>query len=435
MLAVATPALLSAQAGPGAGVGPRGLPATGPPATAEYAVTFVESGLANGTSWNVTIASVVVKSTTTSIVFQEPDGTYLFLVGSVPGYTSNPEGNVTVSGGPVSVPILFTSNSTGTPGCTGYSWDGGNYTLHGDCLGSFQTDLRSYSATSGNTFENSTFDVAAIAEVNGAGDLAALLLPNHESTGAMSAVVEPSEVNVTDSIEANVTTAVGLNASTGAPDGEVPVWAPNEAPGSVGPTIWGNGSEVLGSVEVVIVLHFVVGPPATNRVKFDVSISGWPWVSSSDTLGIVIGATAAQGTSFAYSASNDTISELWSSNGTIASSLVFGASANATAGSAISTLEVSDQVGLYPIGTTPSIAQALLSFHGPGGYSALAYDPWIVFGPPSTISVPPTLPVATGGATLPLIAAGAIALATALLGVTAYRLRRGRVDQGLRSIS
>ena len=406
------------------------------PEVTDYAVTFVESGLPAGTSWNVTIAGTQLNSTSTDIVFDEPDGNYLSFIGAVPGYTTGPEVNVTVNGGPVTVPILFTSTSSGTQGCTSYSWQGGNstfdYALHGDCRGMFQVDLQSFSAISGYTFENSTFDVGALAEVDSAGNLAALLVTSHESTGTISVTSQGNEVNVTDSIVANVTTAIGLNASSGGPDGQVPIWSPNEALGGVGPTIWGSGSQVLGSVDVVIVLHFLVGSQGSNRVRFDVSLSGWPWANPADSLGLEIGATAEQQTYFVYTAANDTIAQRWTSNGTVASSLEFGATAIATVGNTNSTLGVTDQVALYPSGPAPDIAFALLSFQGQGGYSVLTYDPWIVFGSTPAIILPPGGPVA--GATLPLLAVVGIALATALLGVVAYRLRRRRVDEVLRSL-
>jgi hypothetical protein len=409
--------------------------AGGLPAVTEYAVTFVETGLPAGTEWNVTIDDTLVGSTSNSIVFQEPDGSYLFSVSQVPGFSTNPEGNVTVSGAPVTVPILFTSTSTGTQGCTSYSWQGGNYTFYGDCRGLFDADLRSFNASSGYTFENSTFDVGAVAELDRAGSLVALSEMDHESAGSITAVTQGNEVNVTDSIVANVTTAIGLNANSGSPNGEIPTWSPSDVPGSVGPTVWGSGTSVLGNISVVIVFHFVIGFQGSDRVKFDISMSGWPWVNPADALGVEIGATAEQQTYFVYSAPNDTIAQLWTSNETVASSLVFGGSANTTAGGANATVDVSNQVGLYPSGNAPDIAFALLSFQGAGGYSALTYDPWIVFGlTPGSVPLSGS-PAATGGATLSLIAVGGIASATVLLGLMAYRLRRGRVDEDLRSVA
>ena len=434
LLTATMAALVVAEGGIAPGPASGGLPARSATGVTEYAVTFLESGLAAGTNWSVTILGTTINSTSDSIVFQEPDGSYLFIIGPVAGYSYGPEGNVTVNGAPATVPILFTSTASG-PGCTSYNWQGGNFTLNGDCRGFFEINLRSFNATTGWTFENSTFDVGAIAEVNSAGDLVALSAMDHESIGSISVATQGNDVNFTDRIVANVTTVVGLDAESGSPNGQTPVWSPNEAPGSIGPTVWGSGATVLGSIEAVLVLHFVLGPTTSDRVRFDVSMTGWPWVNPGDSLGVVVGASAQQQTYFAYTASNDTIAQRWLSNGTVASSLVFDPTANATTGGVNSTLEVSDRVGLYPTGTSPNIAFALLSFQGTGGYSAMTYDPWIVFGATRAVVGPPPPTVLPGGATLPWVAVGGIALATAVLGVIAYQVRRHRVDEGLRSAS
>jgi hypothetical protein len=72
-----------------------------------YAVTFSETGLAASTSWEVTIASVSESSTTSSIVFSEPNGTFAWTIGSVAGYTTTWSGNGSVDAGPVSVGVRF----------------------------------------------------------------------------------------------------------------------------------------------------------------------------------------------------------------------------------------------------------------------------------------------------------------------------------------
>ena len=76
----------------------------------EYAVTFSEGGLPSGTSWSVTLGGVARSSTTTSIAFTEPNGTYSYSLGSVSGYTVNPSsGSLTVNGAAVSESITFTA--------------------------------------------------------------------------------------------------------------------------------------------------------------------------------------------------------------------------------------------------------------------------------------------------------------------------------------
>ena len=99
-----------------------------------YSVTFTETGLASGTSWSVTLAGTARSSTTTSIVFSEPNGTYSFSIGAVNGYTVSPaSGHSTVNGASVSESVTFTQvtytvtfTETGLP--SGTSW---SVTLNG----------------------------------------------------------------------------------------------------------------------------------------------------------------------------------------------------------------------------------------------------------------------------------------------------------------
>jgi hypothetical protein len=92
-----------------------GLSSAAPGSTAkstEFPVTFSESGLAAGTNWSISIGGQTHFSTGLWINVSEPDGTYLYTVGSVAGYTVAPEGNVTVNGAAVQVPIAFSPSVT-----------------------------------------------------------------------------------------------------------------------------------------------------------------------------------------------------------------------------------------------------------------------------------------------------------------------------------
>ena len=87
-----------------------------------YTVTFTESGLPSGTSWSVTVGGSTVPSTTTTITFTEPNGTFAYAVGSVTGFTVSPlSGSTTVAGtSPPRVSVSFTpiptsSSSSGLP--------------------------------------------------------------------------------------------------------------------------------------------------------------------------------------------------------------------------------------------------------------------------------------------------------------------------------
>ena len=74
-----------------------------------YAVTFTESGLAAGTNWSVVLNGTLAYSTTSSIVFEMPNGDYDYSVSSVAGYTISPPsaGSVDVNGAPQSKDVTF----------------------------------------------------------------------------------------------------------------------------------------------------------------------------------------------------------------------------------------------------------------------------------------------------------------------------------------
>ncbi len=78
--------------------------------SAYYSVTFTESGLPSGTSWQVTVEGVTQKATAgSSIVFFEPNGSYAYQIGDVSGWhqTAVPySGTVTVRGSEVTYPTL-----------------------------------------------------------------------------------------------------------------------------------------------------------------------------------------------------------------------------------------------------------------------------------------------------------------------------------------
>ena len=81
----------------------------------KYNITFTESGLPSGTSWSVTFNGTTESSTTDTMTFSVPNGTYSYSIGSVSGYTVSPStGSITVNGKNVSQSITFTSSSTTT---------------------------------------------------------------------------------------------------------------------------------------------------------------------------------------------------------------------------------------------------------------------------------------------------------------------------------
>lgn len=96
-----------------------------------YTLTFTETGLPAGTNWSITIGSSTVSSTTATISFSEPNGTYTFTVGSVSGYSPNATtGSATINGNNPGRTVAFSSNPAastflGLPGNEGYYLLGG----------------------------------------------------------------------------------------------------------------------------------------------------------------------------------------------------------------------------------------------------------------------------------------------------------------------
>jgi len=78
--------------------------------TPTYDVTFVESGLASGTSWSVTFNGATQASTSASISFTVPNGIYAYSVSVPSGYTSPStlSGTLTVDDANVIKNIVFT---------------------------------------------------------------------------------------------------------------------------------------------------------------------------------------------------------------------------------------------------------------------------------------------------------------------------------------
>ncbi len=79
-----------------------------PLAAAAYALTFSETGLAPKTGWNVTIGNLTVTTTTSSLVYQLPNGSYPWEVEAVAGYnTTTPNGTEPIAGAAANVAITF----------------------------------------------------------------------------------------------------------------------------------------------------------------------------------------------------------------------------------------------------------------------------------------------------------------------------------------
>lgn len=92
-----------------------------------YPVVFTETGLVNGTVWNVTIGPTATRSTGPSIEFELPNGSASIAIGAESGYTVSVAGSVSVSGAKLEVPVRFAAVSyavafTETGLAAGTSW-------------------------------------------------------------------------------------------------------------------------------------------------------------------------------------------------------------------------------------------------------------------------------------------------------------------------
>ena len=172
--------------------------------TKQYQVTFTESGLPSGTTWSVTAGGSTQSSSTNSISFTEPNGTYSFSVGAVSGYTSSPSsGSLTVNGNSVTETIIFTKSSQATYSVifyetglsSGTSW---SVTLQGS-TGSSSTNTISFTEPNG-TYSFSVGAVSGYTSTNSSGSVTV----NGQSAN-VEIVFTPtptySKVNVTGTID------------------------------------------------------------------------------------------------------------------------------------------------------------------------------------------------------------------------------------------
>jgi YVTN family beta-propeller protein len=83
------------------------------PVGSVYPVTFVETGLPGSTLWSVTFHGVTNSSTTSSIGFLDPNGTWGFTVGAIAGYSANvSSGSIHVDGAPAQQEVAFSHGTT-----------------------------------------------------------------------------------------------------------------------------------------------------------------------------------------------------------------------------------------------------------------------------------------------------------------------------------
>lgn len=77
-----------------------------------FGVTFTESGLPSGTHWDITIQGNTLGSSSTSVSFSEPNGTYIYTVSGAAGYSAKSPGAFTVTGSNKAISVPFVKNAT-----------------------------------------------------------------------------------------------------------------------------------------------------------------------------------------------------------------------------------------------------------------------------------------------------------------------------------
>jgi len=232
---------------------------TSPNAIAEKSVTFTESGLPAGRQWSVTLGGETQSSTTSTIVFGEPNGTYNYVVGEVHGYTASPStGSVGVLGANASVAVAFSSapytvtfSETGLP--AGHLWTA---VLAGVPETTSNASLN-FSVQDGSY----DFSVPPVA---------------HNTASPSSGTLEVDGADVLESVEFTVTTYTVTFTETGLPTGtDWSVWLNGTTEATASTSL--QFSELNGSYPFVVepVAGFSIDPRAgtVNVSGADVGVS------------------------------------------------------------------------------------------------------------------------------------------------------------------
>lgn len=158
----------------------------------DYAVTFIEKGLQNGTQWSISVGGSSESSNNSTITFLEPDGSYKFIMSSIQDYRPLPANftvdvrgyNITlvVIWLPVLYPVTFVES--GLPANTFWNVTLGNQT--------------NYSSNSTITFKvmNGTYEYS-IPDVNG--------VASSTPSGTIKVNGEPTKVFLQFSVPVNFT--------------------------------------------------------------------------------------------------------------------------------------------------------------------------------------------------------------------------------------
>lgn len=225
---------------------------------------------------------------------------------------------------------------------------------------------------------NISVGVRGLAEVTPVGSIDAIAPFSQEGIGW-----NLTWTNTSTGVQVNLTGAVPVGAASGN-------WSSSEWPEEEG------GS--LGAVPIRLTFHLTDRGNASSQwaVKFDLGVHGWPWVSRSDSLGLVLVSHAVGATSFEHG-SDDGVGEYANATGSLVATLSWGPSAQVTYanGKSANATVLSNS----SFASDDSETQVRLLFAGAaGGYSSLFYDPTVTVNPSALFARPPSaaLPIWMG---------------------------------------
>jgi len=344
-----------------------------------YPVTFTESGLPSGTSWSVSVNGPTLSSSGTTLTVQEPNGTYNFTVGAVPGFGASPaSGSVVVSGAPGAQGITFTRASpsltsvaitpasalvqvggtqmfAATPTCSGgpcpasisYSW------VINNTLGTLSSNGAVTNFTAGSTTGTTRLNVTATLNGILRSSLAGITITPLPSLSSVS--VSPSSasvvVNTTQSFTATPTCSGGT-----CPGGTTYSWslttlAYGTLSPATGPTTTFSAGAAPGLVDLFVNATLngktIQSPPTTITVTRPVpTLSSVSVSPTSITVGVgnstsfsaypnCTGGTCPSGSTYSWTLNNTALGTLSPSSGptetftagTIAGSVILQATA------------------------------------------------------------------------------------------------------------
>jgi YVTN family beta-propeller protein len=158
-----------------------------------YSLNFTETGLPMGSSWSVLVNGTLRSTTGDEATFPELNGTFGYVIPTVPGYNAVPSGTVQVNGTSVDVPVAFTVPTFlvvfiefGLPAGTNWS-----VTLWNSSIG-FNETHRSTTDTISFLLPNGTFDISAAFPPGFTGTASPGTVTVAGSTGGVPSVISVS---------------------------------------------------------------------------------------------------------------------------------------------------------------------------------------------------------------------------------------------------